>query len=65
VNFLESFLVSQSTNSVLEDFVVAGLASTGWTNDHKTMSNKDGVVELVDLLDEKRDFLDVEMFARF
>jgi hypothetical protein len=50
---------------MLEDFVVAGLASTCWTNDHKTMSNKDGVVELVDLLDEKRDFLDVEMFARF
>lgn len=65
MNFLESFLVSQSTNSMLEDFVVAGLASTCWTNDHKTMSNKDGVVELVDLLDEKRDFLDVEMFARF
>jgi hypothetical protein len=46
-----------------QSFVVACLATSGWTNDHKTMSNSSGIIKLNDLIDKRFLWLQVELFT--
>jgi hypothetical protein len=65
MNYLIFASMNELSHSMRKSLIITSFTSTSRSNKHKTMSHKDSIVELNDLISKSRDRLEVELSCAF